>query len=78
MGTLASGGPQITTNNGNVRYIQVGGAIFRDSSSAASQPEETQFLQGQEAFFTDDSGAQITLTPTRASCSTPTASPSST
>lgn len=65
MGTISAGGPQITTNNGNVRYIHVGGQIFRDSFFGGNAPEETQFLQGQEAFFTDDSGAQITLTPTQ-------------
>src|SRR5690606_17433498 len=61
------GGPQITTNeNGNVRYLRVGGEIFRDSlfGTGLGTAANTQVFQaGETVTITDDSGAMIFIRP---------------
>ncbi len=67
LGTLTAGGPVISTNTGgNVRYIHLanGSTAFRPKLFGGSQPEQTVYVQGQEADITDDSGAQVVITPT--------------
>ncbi|HEX8525067.1 MAG TPA: hypothetical protein VF669_22640 [Tepidisphaeraceae bacterium] len=64
MGTINAGGPAITTHQGgNVRYIRAGGTVYRDRFFGGGAPEQTTFVQGQSANFTDDSGTQITIQP---------------
>jgi hypothetical protein len=64
MGVLGAGGPAITTNQGgNVRYMRAGGAVFRDRFFGGGSPEQTTFVQGQEAVVNDDSGTQIRIQP---------------
>jgi hypothetical protein len=63
-GTLNGGGPHITTGpKGNVRYINVGGNLFRDEAFGGGQPDITQFNPGQSATITDDSGAILKISP---------------
>lgn len=67
MGTIGRGGPVISTGpGGNVRYIHISptSTAYRPLLFGASQPEETFYLQGQQARITEDSGAQIEFTPT--------------
>jgi hypothetical protein len=65
MGTLTSGGPQITTgDNGNVRYIVAPpAAVFRDRFFGGGQIQPTTFNAGQVVKFTDDSGTAYKLIP---------------
>ncbi len=64
LGVRGAGGPAIITNKGgNVRYMRAGGQVFRDRFFGGGTPEETTFVQGQAANFTDDSGTQIRITP---------------
>jgi hypothetical protein len=66
MGTLAVGGPILTTGpGGNVRYFHVGGTAFRPVTAGGSEPEETTYAQGQNAVITDDSGANVVIEPTQ-------------
>jgi len=63
-GTLPAGGPWITTGpKGNVRYLNVGGDLFRDEFFGGGEPDLTVFNPGQAATITDDSGAIIKITP---------------
>ena len=63
-GTLASGGPAITTGpNGDVGFINVGGAVFQDQFFGAGTPTTTLHDPGVPVTLTDDGGAVITLTP---------------
>ena len=67
LGTLGAGGPVLSTNfGGNVRYIHVprGQIAYRPRIFGGSQPEETVYVVGQSAQLTDDSGAQVEITPT--------------
>ena len=65
LGTSLSGGPGLVTNDGgDVRYIKVGGYVFRDAFfGPANFPDATLYSPGESVPFTDDSGATITLTP---------------
>jgi hypothetical protein len=68
LGTIQSGGPIISAGpGGNVRYIHVapGQTAFRPAIFGGNAPEETTFVQGQSATFTDDSGANVTITPSQ-------------
>lgn len=68
IGTLQAGGPLISTGpGGNIRYMKIGPAAtaYRPFTFGSSTPEETTFVQGQTATLTDDSGAQVVLTPTQ-------------
>jgi hypothetical protein len=61
-GSLLGGGPHITTNaKGNVRYINVGGQLFRDEAFGGGRPDLTMFDPGQTATITDDSGAVLRI-----------------
>ena len=64
LGTLGSGGPQITTGpGGNVRYIHVDGTTFRDVFFGGGAPDIVTYQAGQEVGFTDDSGTPMILRP---------------
>ncbi len=65
IGLLNIGGPAITTHGGNVRYMRAGGEVFRDAYFGGGSPEATTYVQGQSAYFTDDSGTQVKITPTQ-------------
>lgn len=63
-GTISAGGPGITTGpGGNVRYMRIGGTMFRDSFFGGGQPEPTLYPVGAEARLTDDSGTTFVLRP---------------
>lgn len=63
-GTAASGGPAIFTfDRGNVRYLRAGGTTFRDQFFGTTNPDLTIFPPGEEVNLTDDSGANMTLSP---------------
>lgn len=74
LGTRGRGGPLISAGpGGNVRYIHVTptpfGAIeeanvFRPTLFGGGTPEDTSFVPGQSFTYTDDSGANVTITPT--------------
>lgn len=64
LGLLAFGGPAIETGpGGNVRYMRVGGPIFRDSYFGGGAPEATTFRPGETANLIDDSGAYVAISP---------------
>lgn len=81
LGTATAGGPAIITGpEGNVRYMHVGGNVYRDAYFGASVPEtvipdETIYQPGETVTLTDDSGSKITLTPTGTPSSAPTVGP---
>jgi hypothetical protein len=64
-GALGPGGPQIIMGpGGNVRFIHVGGTVYRDTFfGGSSAVEPTQFQVGEAAQIVDDSGTVVTLTP---------------
>jgi hypothetical protein len=63
-GTLPGGGPPITTGpGGNVRYIRVGGLVFRDRFFGGGVPEDTLYRNTEEVKFFDDSGSRVTIRP---------------
>jgi hypothetical protein len=64
MGTLQSGGPAISTGpGGDVRYIHVGGTVYRDFFFGGGTPEATTYAPGEKVHLTDDSGSKIDLEP---------------
>lgn len=67
LGTVTGGGPQITTNQGgNVRYMRVGGQIYRDilfGQGLGTEANTTTLRNGEEITITDDSGALINIRP---------------
>ena len=64
LGTLNAGGPAIIMGpGGNVRYMHVGGTVFRDSFFGGGQPEGTLYQVGESVQIVDDSGSVVTLTP---------------
>jgi hypothetical protein len=75
LGTAGRGGPVISAGpGGNVRYIHVTPAapdspeaanVFRPLIFGGGSPEDTTFVPGQSFNYTDDSGANVTITPTR-------------
>jgi hypothetical protein len=63
-GTLESGGPGIVTNNGGqIRYMLLGGTIFRDDFFGGGFETPTVYSAGQVASLTDDAGNVIVITP---------------
>ncbi|MEO6435878.1 MAG: hypothetical protein ABIP55_08965, partial [Tepidisphaeraceae bacterium] len=67
LGTLGRGGPVISAGpGGNVRYIHlaVGAGAFRPTVFGGGNPDDTTFVPGQSFNYTDDSGANATITPT--------------
>ena len=66
LGTLNGGGPAISTGpSGNVRYITVGGTVYRDRFFGGGEPEGITYPAGQSVRLTDDSGASLSIAPTR-------------
>ena len=66
MGTLARGGPVLDAGpGGNIRYVRVGGVVYRDRFFGGGVPETTTFSAGKSATLNDDSGTVITIKPTR-------------
>ncbi|MGN6627497.1 MAG: hypothetical protein ACTHLN_12845, partial [Tepidisphaeraceae bacterium] len=64
-GSATSGGPVLLTGlGGNVKYVYVGGAAYRDSYFGGSAEITTTVKFNQKQQYTDDSGAKITLAPT--------------
>lgn len=63
-GTAGAGGPAIYTGvGGNMRYLTVGGEIFRDALFGGGQPAAITPAVGAPVTLTDDSGADITFIP---------------
>ncbi|HRK30283.1 MAG TPA: hypothetical protein PLD59_04315 [Tepidisphaeraceae bacterium] len=64
-GTIGAGGPAIDTGSGgNVRYINVGGTVFRDTFFGSSGSGETVTVPANQAVtLTDDSGTDFTVEP---------------
>jgi hypothetical protein len=68
LGTLGGGGPVIAAGpGGNVRYIHLaqGAPAFRPTIFGGGNPDDTTFVAGQSFNYTDDSGANVTITPTQ-------------
>lgn len=66
MGTLARGGPVLDAGpGGNIRYIRVGGQVYRDRFFGGGVPETTTFSPGKSATINDDSGTILTIKPSR-------------
>lgn len=64
LGTLNAGGPAIITGpGGNVRYIHVGGATFRDAFFGGGAPDQTLFQPGESVQIVDDSGSVVNIIP---------------
>ncbi len=62
-GTLAAGGPDFVTHDGgDVRYVQIGGAIFLPLAFGQVLDVATQYTAGETTNFTDDSGNIIAVT----------------
>ncbi|HEX8342679.1 MAG TPA: hypothetical protein VF624_17380 [Tepidisphaeraceae bacterium] len=64
-GSLNLGGPALYTGpGGNVKYLRVGGVLYRDRAAFGSTIETTRVGQpGESLTFTDDSGAVATIAP---------------
>jgi hypothetical protein len=66
LGTIGNGGPQITTGpGGNVRYMNVGGSVFRDAQFGVGggDVQGTTYNPGEKVRLFDDSGTAIDFTP---------------
>jgi hypothetical protein len=64
MGTISAGGPAITTGpGGNVRYMNVGGQVFRDAFFGGGFQEPTTYEPGEKVTLRDDSGTTMDFTP---------------
>ena len=74
LGVRGRGGPVISAGpGGNVRYIHVPDVgdnagdtanVFRPAIFGGGSPEDTSLVAGQSFTYTDDSGANVTITPT--------------
>ena len=63
-GTLAYGGPVITTGpGGDVRYMRLGGPIFQDPYFQSGDYEALTLAVGQSYLQVDDSGGQVSIAP---------------
>jgi hypothetical protein len=63
-GTLTAGGPQITTGpGGNLRYLNVGGTVFRDAFFGGSIITPAVYAPGERIRLTDDSGTTFDIEP---------------
>lgn len=63
-GRMNPGGPHITTGpGGNLRYLNVGGAVYADSMFGGGQPQGTTYPVGMPVTLNDDSGSQVTFIP---------------
>ena len=64
-GVSGVGGPHILTGpGGNVRYINVGGAVFKPSTFGGTPDSPSVLNPGQTIRLIDDSGTAFKLTPT--------------
>jgi hypothetical protein len=64
LGTLAVGGPSITTGpGGNVRYMNVGGTVYRDAFFGGGSVTGTTYDPGEKVRLFDDSGTAVDFTP---------------
>ncbi len=64
-GTLQSGGPHLYTGpGGNVRYIRVGGAVFKSFVFGGGNDDATTLAPGKTVRLIDDSGTNFKLSPT--------------
>jgi hypothetical protein len=66
LGTISTGGPAITTGpGGNVRYMNVGGSVFRDQyfGSGGGDVNGTTYNPGEKVRLFDDSGTAMDFTP---------------
>lgn len=64
LGNIATGGPQITTNTGgNVRYMRVLGAVYKDVFFGGGEPDQLIIGPGGDATMVDDSGAVLRMRP---------------
>lgn len=62
LGTLAGGGAVIYTNtSGNVRYMRVGGAVYRDAAFGGGGQDTVTLSPGASLSFTDDSGSVLNV-----------------
>ncbi len=63
-GTLNSGGPGIVTNQGgDLRYLVVGGQIYRNAAFGGGINAPIVYAVGAAATLTDDSGNTLVFTP---------------
>lgn len=61
---VLGGGPAFVTNQGgNIRYMRLGGLIFKDTFFGGTQILPILHPPGEIVSFTDDSGTPVTLTP---------------
>ena len=61
-GELGPGGPAIATGpGGNVRYMRVGGDVFRDRFFGGGTGNETNFQPDERVILTDDNGTEFTM-----------------
>ena len=61
-GELGPGGPAIATGpGGNVRYMRVGGEMFRDRFFGGGTGNETNFQPDERVTLTDDNGTEFTM-----------------
>jgi len=65
LGSISAGGPSITTGpGGNVRYINVGGQVFRDQFFGGNAAETTTYQPGESVKnLVDDSGTRLDFEP---------------
>ncbi|HEX3358040.1 MAG TPA: hypothetical protein VHS31_13795, partial [Tepidisphaeraceae bacterium] len=64
-GTIGAGGPHLFTGpGGNVRYIRVGGNVFKSSVFGAGNDVATTLAPGKTMRLIDDSGTNFKLSPT--------------
>ncbi len=65
LGTVLGGGPAIITGpGGDVRYVHVGGQVYRDKYFGVGGPvDEINFQAGESVYINDNSGAQVTISP---------------
>lgn len=73
-GSVMNGGPVITTGlGGNVRFMRVRGQTYQDTyfaSGSSGNLGEIKHAPGEVVYLVDDSGAVLTLTPTKSSVAT--------
>ena len=64
LGSVSAGGPHIYTGpKGNLRYLDVGGTVWRDSLFGGGPAPATAYDPGESVTLNDDSGASITVSP---------------
>jgi hypothetical protein len=72
-GTFVGGGPVFVTNDGgDVRYVTVGGACYRDLVFGNADDDPVTGAAGAAVSFTDQAGNLVTVTPEGPTTTTPT------